>query len=94
MSYTFGRVWRPISEEVAEPVGGDQRDLAAATLDQRVGADRGAVGQAGRAGRVERVRGQHFADPVDDRPVRAFGGRRMNTVAAPAGAMRLILRGT
>ena len=63
-------------EEVAEPVGGDQRDLAAAALDQRVGADGGAVGQAGHAGRVERVRGQHFADPVDDRPVRAFGGRR------------------
>ena len=81
-------------EEVAEPLAGDEGDLAAAALDERVRADGRAVGEVRDLRRREPFRGQHLSDPVDDRPIRPLGGRGqlVEDGPAPAAARRVVDR--
>ena len=62
-------------QQIAEAFRGHERDPAAAALDERVGSDRGAVGETAHPRGIEAVFGQHLADAVDDRPVGAIGRR-------------------
>ena len=63
-------------EQVVEAGGGDERDLAAAPLDQRVGGDRGAVGEKGEA-----ALGHKRAQPLQD-GARGIVGRGGDLVRA------------
>ena len=63
-------------EQVLEALGGDERDLAAAPLDQRVGRDRRAVGE-----KREAASGRKRAQPFQDR-ARGIVGRGGDLVRA------------
>ena len=66
-------------DQVAEPLGDHQRDLAAAPLDQRIGGDRRAVRQPRDRGKIDAVAGAELAQARDHRLGR-IGRRRGHLV--------------
>ena len=63
----------PDLEEIAEPSGGDHRNAAAAALDERVGAHRGAVGEPAQLAEANAVPGGERLQSLDDGPGRVVG---------------------
>ena len=75
-------------QQIAETFGYQKGDLAAAALDQGIGGNRGAVGEAADLRQIQVAAGQ-FIDPVQDRPCRVIR-RRWCLVQAQLAAFIIV----